>query len=67
VAKRLLNAAAMVGWRECAGCKKELPEECFRGDPRCRVCVREGVYRIAPGIIAAPREQWAKELIARLR
>ena len=33
VAKRLLNAAAMVGWRECAGCKKELPEECFRGGP----------------------------------
>ena len=45
----------MLGFRQCEGCGKELPEECFRGeDPRCRVCAREGVYRIAPGIIAAP-------------
>jgi hypothetical protein len=65
----------MAGWRECAGCKKELPEELFREDsPQCRICVREGkqpaapqVYRIANGIVAAPREQWAKELIARLQ
>jgi hypothetical protein len=52
-----------------------LPKECFRGEgDRCRVCEREEkqragaeVYRVAPGIIAAPREKWAKELIARLR
>ena len=56
------------GWRQCTGCKKELPVECYRGeDPRCRACAREGVYRIAAGVIAQPREQWAKDLIARLR
>jgi hypothetical protein len=65
----------MVGWRKCAGCKKELPEECFReGDPFCRVCAREEkqrteaqVYQIARGIISVPREQWARALIDRLQ
>jgi hypothetical protein len=62
------NLATMVGWRQCAERSKELPAEFFRqGDPRCRVCVREGQQRVAPGVIAAPREQWAKDLIARLR
>ena len=28
---------------------------------------RHPVIRIAPGVLAAPRERWAKELIARLR
>ena len=64
----------MVGWRQCAECKKELPEELFREDsPQRRICAREEkqrtevqVYRIAKGIIATSREQWAKELIARL-
>jgi hypothetical protein len=38
------------------------------------MCAREAkqrgaaeVYRVAPGIIAAPREKWAKDLIAQLR
>jgi hypothetical protein len=60
------------GWRQCAGCKKELPEELFREDsPQCRICARKEkqrnpVVRIARGITAVPRERWAKELIARL-
>jgi hypothetical protein len=72
-ARRLLEMRiAMVGWRECAGCKQELPEELFHEDSQqCRICarkekVRNPVIKIAPGIVAAPREQWAKELIARL-
>jgi hypothetical protein len=64
---------AMLGFRQCAACGKELPEELFReGSPQCRICAREEeqrnpVVRIAPGIIAAPREQWAREAIARLQ
>ena len=63
----------MVGWRECAGCKKELPEELFReGSPQCRICARKEkrrnpVVRIARGITAVPREQWARALIARCK
>jgi hypothetical protein len=59
-------------WRQCLNCKK-LPEELFREDsPQCRICAREAeqrnpVVRIANGVIAAPREQWARELIARLQ
>jgi hypothetical protein len=34
-----------VGFRQCARCKKELPE----------------------AVTAEPREQWAKDLLARLR
>jgi hypothetical protein len=47
-------------------------EQLFRdGSPQCRPCAREAeqrnpVVRIATGIIAAPRERWAKEVIARL-
>ena len=64
---------AMVGWRQCEGCKRELPEELFREDsPQCRTCAREAeqrnpVVRIAAGVVAVPREQWAKEVIARLQ
>ena len=58
----------MVGFRKCARCKKELPEEAFpKGDRLCRRCQRETDCRIAPGITAAPREQWAKDLLARMR
>jgi hypothetical protein len=63
----------MLGFRQCARCKKELPEELFReGSPQCRTYAREAeqrnpVVRIAASIVAAPREQWAKELIARLQ
>jgi hypothetical protein len=63
----------MLGWRQCAGCKKQLPAELFREDsPQCRICARAAeqrnpVVRVAAGIVAAPREQWAKDLIARLR
>jgi hypothetical protein len=59
----------MLGFRQCAACKKELPEELFRGDSLCcRQCARAGaqVY-IARGIVAEPKEKWAKELLARLR
>jgi hypothetical protein len=63
----------MAGYRKCAGCKKERAEFYRKGEPRCRVWVREAkqraaaqVYRVARGVIAAPRKQWAKELIARL-
>jgi hypothetical protein len=73
LAKRLLfNAGAMLGFRQCEGCKRELLEELFReGSPQCRTCAREAeqrnpVVRIAPGILAAPRERWAQDLIARL-
>jgi hypothetical protein len=68
----------MLGFRQCAACGKELPEECYRNDDlRCRVCAREAkqaeqrsaapAYQIAKGVIAAPREQWARELILRLQ
>jgi hypothetical protein len=52
----------MVGWRECAECKRELPEELFREDsPHCRRSAREEkqrnpIVRIARGVIAVPRE-----------
>ena len=65
--------AMIAGFRECPECGKELPEECFRGNAsRCGVCQREAEERnpavkIAAGIIDAPRERWAKELLARLR
>jgi hypothetical protein len=61
------------GWRECAACKKELPQEFYRGaNPRCRVCVSEGreppqTVRIAAGITAKPTEAWAQKLLDRLR
>ena len=58
----------MVGFRKCAKCEKELPEEVFhKGSALCRWCDRETDCRIAPGITAAPREQWAKDLLARMR
>ena len=63
----------MVGWRQCEGCGKELPEELFREDtPLCHRCARKEkqrnpVVRIARGITATPWEQWAKEVIARLQ
>lgn len=65
----------MVGWRECAGCKRELPKELFREDsPQCRICEREEkqraevqAYRVAKDITAVPREEWARALLARLR
>jgi hypothetical protein len=64
----------MIGWRKCEGCKRELPEECFRAEiARNAACAigkqeeRNPVYRIAPGIIATPREPWAQKLLARLR
>jgi hypothetical protein len=63
----------MLGFRECADCKKELPEELFREDSHsCRLCARKAeqrnpIIKIADGITAQPRERWAKELIARLR
>jgi hypothetical protein len=62
-----LKCPAMLGFRQCEGCGKELPEELFREDsPRCRNCARETeqrnpVVRVAAGIVAAPREQWAKD------
>ena len=52
----------MVGWRECAGCGKELPEELFREDnPQCRICARKEklrnpVVKPAPNVVAQPRE-----------
>jgi hypothetical protein len=58
----------MLGFRQCEGCKRELPKELFReGNPQCRICAREAeqrnpVVRIAAGIIAQPRERWAKAL-----
>jgi hypothetical protein len=63
----------MLGWRICEGCKKELPEEFYRGNsPHCRTCAQKAEQRnpavkVARNVIAQPREQWAKELIARLR
>jgi hypothetical protein len=53
--------------------EKNLPEELFReASPLCRTCQREEerrnpVVRIAAGIIATPREQWAKDFISRLQ
>jgi hypothetical protein len=49
-------------------CRKSFRED----SPQCRICAREAeqrnpVVRVAAGVVAAPREQWAKDLIARLR
>jgi hypothetical protein len=65
----------MVGWRQSQSAEKNLSEEFFReGSPQCRTCAREEkkradaqVVRIAPGVIAQPRERWAQDLIARLQ
>jgi hypothetical protein len=65
----------MLGFRQCGACKKELPEECYRNEsPQCRTCAREEkqrteapTYRVADGVIAQPRETWARALIARLQ
>ena len=58
---------AMTGWRKCAACGKELPEECFRvGDSECRQCARALRCRIANGITAQPKEAWALDLLKRI-
>jgi hypothetical protein len=62
----------MLGWRICEGCKKELPEEFYRGDsPHCRTCAqkpeqRNPVVKVAPGVVAAPMEPWAFDLLKRI-
>jgi len=58
----------MRGFRKCKRCGKERPEEVFHADSAlCRWCERETVVRIARGIVAQPREAWAKDLLARMR
>ena len=62
----------MIGWRQCADCKKELPDEFYRGEsPQCRACAREAELRnpaikVANGIVAQPREAWAVDLLKRI-
>jgi hypothetical protein len=54
----------MAGWRQCAECKKELPEELFREDsPECRTCARALRCRVAPGVVAMPKEAWARRVL----
>ena len=63
---------AMLGFRQCEACGKELPEELFRVDnSQCRRCAREAEMRnpavkLAQGITAQPKEAWALDLLKRI-